>query len=492
MRVRLSAEQLAGLLAGGDEAIPAELAKHATDPVAFARDVLGVGLTSYQADFLRAIQANGRVAWRSGHKLGKSTAVAVAALWWVSTRLDARVVMIAPIFRQVRGILYRELRRLYRGAKVPLGGDLFDTPDRGLQYSDGREVIGFASETPERVAGFSGANMMFLLDEASGISEDIFAAISGNLAGGGKLALTGNPTRQSGSYFDAFHGKSRFYTTLHTSSLESPNFGDGPKVPGLATPEWAAEMLEEWGETSPLYQVRVLGNFSRNSDNAVISLEVVERARNAYDPKAFDQGGQLVIGLDPARMGSDESVAFARRGNHVLPPFVWRQLDSIQLAAQVSDLAVKLAHRGERPLVRVDEIGIGSGVLDQLRRNVFLRVEGVNVGESATVPTYARKRDEAWFMLRDWLRNGGSLPPDAKLEGELVAPTYSFLPSGKIQVESKDSMRARLKRSPDRADALALAVFEPRQAVARLPDDDGRRAEYRWPEERDPGAHWRW
>jgi hypothetical protein len=97
-----------------------------------------------------------------------------------------------------------------------------------------------------------------------------------------------------------------------------------------------------------------------------------------------------------------------------------------------------------------------------------LEVRAVNAGESSTHKNYARCRDELWFGIADWLKAGGAIPDDSKLTGELVAVEYAFTPAAKIKVESKDDLRARLGRSPDRADALALAVFTRSQKVARF------------------------
>ena len=86
----------------------------------------------------------------------------------------------------------------------------------------------------------------------------------------------------------------------------------------------------------------------------------------------------------------------------------------------------------------------------------------MNVSTVARDPLkYVLLRDEIWFALADWLKAGGVFPPDAKLEAELVAPTYKFDPRLRLKVESKDDIKKRLKRSPDRADGLGLAVFSP-------------------------------
>ncbi len=112
----------------------------------------------------------------------------------------------------------------------------------------------------------------------------------------------------------------------------------------------------------------------------------------------------------------------------------------------------------------VDVIGVGSGVADILRTHKSLEVIDVNVGESANViiqgqPEYNRLRDQLWFGLKTWIKNGGALPDDGKLHAELLAPMYGFTVDGRLKVESKDDIKKRLKRSPDRADAMALACY---------------------------------
>jgi phage terminase large subunit len=103
-------------------------------------------------------------------------------------------------------------------------------------------------------------------------------------------------------------------------------------------------------------------------------------------------------------------------------------------------------------------IGVGAGVADFLRYNNQVECVGVNVATAATIEEYSLLRDQLWFGLQKWLKDGGAIPTDPKLEAELVAPTYAFDLRGRIKVEPKEKIKERLRRSPDRADALALAV----------------------------------
>lgn len=400
------------------------------------------------------------MAVRSGHKVGKSKCAAALALWFWSTHPQARVIMTAPSYRQVKSILWREITQLHAGARWPLGGVPSKDPDNGLRLADGRELVGFSTTTPERMAGISGPNVLFIIDEASGVPESIYEAIEGNRAGGARIVMFSNPTRTSGTFYDAFHSKREFWHTIHVSSLESPNVTGECNIQGLAIPEYIEEKKREWGEASSIYSVRVLGEFPAQGDNSVISLDLLHDALERWH--ATPDSGDLVIGVDVARFGDDESVIQPVRGLKSYAPRVVHGLDTVDVAGKVIETARTHRRGGERVTVNVDTIGIGAGVADTLRRHDWLTVCDVNVANPArNDQEYVNLRAELWFAVRDWLRAGG-LHEDSKLEGELVSPTYNFDARGRYRLESKDDLKKRLNRSPDRADALALALYKGR------------------------------
>jgi hypothetical protein len=251
---------------------------------------------------MREVAAHEHTALRSGHKVGKSTLDAALALWWWCVTPRARVILTAPTGHQVANVLWPEVRRLYLNARVPLGGRLYGTPDKGLKLEDGREIIGLNTNTPEAFAGISSPGLLFIVDEASGFPEPIFNAVFGNMAGGGRVLLTGNPTRTSGTFYDAFHARRGGWRPLHVSSLDTPNFHGGD-VPGLANPAWAEWAAEQWGRGTPAWACRVEGNFPSTSDDTVIGLGVVEAARARWGEAPG--AGRLTAGLDVARFDAD-------------------------------------------------------------------------------------------------------------------------------------------------------------------------------------------
>lgn len=428
--------------------------------------MLGVTLWAGQEEILRAAQASGRFAVRSGHKTGKSTALVCLSLWFACTRYRARVILTAPTHRQIRAILWKELKRIYHDAVQDLGGQLNEMPENGLQWGDGREIVGFFTTEPEKMAGISGPAVLFLVDEASGYPQEIFDAIEGNRAGGAKLGMSSNPTMLSGYFHEAFTAKRHLWKLLHLSSEEAAK----THIPGLATQEWIDEKFDEWGEDSPLYAVRVRGDFPTLQENTIISLADIEGAILRYGGDVPD--APLEIGVDVARFGDDWTVMCPRRGLRAYALTRFRG-DGPQVAGKVMEVVrFRRYSNYERVRVKVDVIGVGAAVVDALRpfhesREIDL-VE-VNVSETAfgekAQKEYVNLRTQLWFDLASWIRKGGCFPNDGELEGELIAHRYKFQErTGRREVLPKDKVKEILKRSPDKADALALAVFDGRSA----------------------------
>lgn len=291
-----------------------------------------------------------------------------------------------------------------------------------------------------------------------------------------------------GEFFDAFNSKRSFYRLIHVSSETTPNAVTGKTIiPGLAERSWVDEKRLEWGEDSPLFQVRVRGDFPRQSDMNVIALGDVEAAVERWKVEDLREleDGPLVAGLDVARFGDDESVLAVRRGHRVVAIRVWRGLDGPDLANAVALEVGAMLRPGDGVVqVLIDGNGVGASAFDAMRRlpkERGLQASSVNVSTSPTAtspdePAFLNLRAQLHFAARDWLREGGAIPDDDKLIQELLAPVFSFDGQNRLRVESKDEIRCKLtpSRSPDRADALML-TFAPGAAQAALRARVGRR-----------------
>lgn len=405
-----------------------------------------------------------------------SVTAVCAALWFGSVYPRARVILTAPTHRQIRSILWRELKHLYHNSEIALGGNIAELPEIGLQWEDGREIVGFYTNEPEKMAGISGPHVLFIVDEASGIPVEIYEAIEGNRAGGARLVMFSNPTQTSGYFYDAFNEKREFWKCIHVSSEEAAE--QGIKGVGLATQEYIDEKKKEWGEDNPLYHVRIKGVFPAQAENAIIGLALVEEAVARWTD-LDESNAPLSLGVDVARFGDDDSAIAPRRGKKVFQLQTCHGQDTQQIAGFVMSLVRKLRHGPhERVLVNVDVIGVGAGVADALRefhkkREIVLYE--VNVSEVArNEEEYPNLRSELWFKMEKFLKDGGAIPDDAKLIRELVAPVYTFDRKGRRQVEPKDDLKKRLGRSPDRADAACLSLFGDGAERFRASGIDGR------------------
>lgn len=456
-------------------------------------------LWAKQGQLAKAIAAFRRVACRSGHKVGKSALAAALAIWWACTRPSARVILTAPTSRQIKKAVWYEVRRFWANSPdlqkiMPAPG--LD-PETGVRWADGRELFGFSAENADAVSGPGGPEVFVVIDEGSGVSLEVWEALQGIRAGGGKVLALGNPTQTSGWFFDAFHEKREGWDLHAIASTETPNFVEGREViPGLAGREFEQEIRDDYGVDSPTYALRVLGEFPQSVANAVIGLGMVESARKAWDGDLVE-GNTVDLGVDVARFGDDDSAVAARVGYSLFSPAWFERehgikatvngYDSVRVANLVVQcLSVLPVVNGIRRRVRIKidcTGGYGEPVAAALRAlqdrgelDPEIEIYEVNYSSSSSDDTkFPVLRDELWFGARPWFREGGALYPDGRLEAELMAATYAPDAKGRNKVEPKKDIKKRLGRSPDRADAALLAIYEPPVRVVKGAYADARR-----------------
>jgi phage terminase large subunit len=478
------------------------LYQYAEDPEGFCRDFLvfrdmfgkasPFQMWEAQRKAALAVVKNRRVARRSGHKVGKSMLAAALVIWWTLTRGLARGILTAPTSRQVKKALWFEIRRFWQNS--PKLRELMPEPalepETGIRWDDGRELFGFTASSADKVSGPGGPAVFVVVDEASGVPRDVWEALQGIRAGGGKVLALGNPTQTSGWFYDAFHERRDGWDLDRISSRDTPNFVENRQViPGLADREFAEEIGSDYGTDSPAYDVRVEGNFPKQVANAVVGLQMVELARLRWDDT--EEIGPLELGVDVARFGDDFSAVAARRGLKLYTPEYFENehkikavvngYNSIAVAGMVVQCMSVLQLPGQRVRIKIDVTGgFGEPVAEQLRTlreknelgqfSQFIDIIEVNfAAESSDSEKYPVLRDELWFGVRSFCAAGGSLYPDAKLESELVAPTYAPDERGRNKVEKKKDIKKRIGRSPDRADAAVLAIYNPGTEFREIP-----------------------
>lgn len=421
-------------------------------PIEFVREVLKVEPDEWQAELLNAIaRGRRRIACRSGHGVGKSTVVAWAMIWYLSTRYPVKVVVTAPTAGQLFDALFAEVKRWLRVLPREIGG-LFETTSERVELKAAPNESFISARTsrtekPEALQGVHSEHVMLVADEASGVPEAVFEAAAGSMSGFNAVTLLlGNPVRSSGFFYDVFTRLSDEWTLFHVSCLDCKRVSS----------DYIEDMKSRYGEDSNAYRIRVLGEFPKADDDTVIPMELLELAK-MRDVLPVPSAPR-VWGVDVARFGSDSSVLVRRKGNWVEEPQIWRGLDLMQLTGALVNEYTTAKSGGIAPVeILIDVIGVGAGVVDRCRE-LNMPVRGVNVSESPALATrYQNLRAEIWFQCREWLsKRDCKLPTSERLIQELASVRYAYTSSGKIQIESKDQMRKRGRGSPDAADALCL------------------------------------
>lgn len=451
---------------------------YASDPVGFARDVLGFTAWSKQREIMESVRDHQRTAVRSCHGIGKSTTAAQIALWFLATHgPSCRVITTAPTWVQVKGHLWRPIREAVSTAHAH--GRLAELPapnQTDLEVGDQWFAVGSSTDQPERFQGHHADHLLLIVDEASGIDERIYEAAEGFLtAEGARVLLIGNPTKIGGQFYRAFTAERARWSTIAVSVYDSPNYtGEGATLPAdvtrsLPRADWAAEVKLAWGEDSPIFQVRALGQFSTSTDVNVISLGSVEEAQTRELAVTWPTAqGRAVVACDVARFGGDETAIATRHDRRIELRETYTGRDLMQTVGSIVNWwRVLRDESGADPVIVVDDDGVGGGVTDRLRE-LGHEVVAFNGGARALQPDhYPNRRSEMWFVMADELPTL-DLDPDEQLAADLTAPEYRIDSHSRRVVERKDDTKRRLGRSPDRGDVCLLTLVRP--PVVTIPD----------------------
>lgn len=411
-----------------------------------------------------------RLAVASGHGIGKSALISMIAAWAADTCEDTRIVLTANTESQLRTKTWPEVLK-WRNMSLTKGWwrltktgifSLFPGHDETWRI----DAVTWSEHNTEAFAGLhnKGKRIVVIFDEASNIADKVWEVTEGALTDEGTEIIWiafGNPTRNTGRFRECFGRFRHLWKTRHIDSrtVEGTN------------KKYLDEMVQTYGEDSDIVKVRVRGQFPSASSLQFIPSMVVDEARKRdVHP---DPSEPLVMGVDVARFGDDESTIYFRRGRdaRTIPPVRLRQVDTMQLAGKV----IELMRLYGASAVFVDGGGIGAGVVDRLRQlhtpvyEVQFGSKPLGAVQLANGEKVANRRAEIWAIMREWLK-GGAIPDDDVLGSDLTNIEYSFNSSDEIQLEKKEHMKKRGLSSPDDGDGLALTFAMP--IAPYVPNDD--------------------
>lgn len=454
------------------------------DPAAWAEYMLGATMWSRQREIAQAVVHNKSVAVKAGHGVGKSWLAAALILWWVDTRSpDVFVMSTAPSLAQVSSVLWREIRGMKALIEERFEAGIIDhkLPGKINAFNewktDDGNIIGFGRKPPDNkeessVQGLHARYVLAVGDEAVGLSDEMIDALANITSNAdSRRFLISNPTNPASHVGRIFREQTGAWKLYTISVLDSPHFTDEKNtmpqevLDKLTGPEYVEDKKLEYGEDSARYKARVLGDFAFDNEDSLITPEDIENAkRTELDPA----GQRSILGVDVARMGKDASAVYINTAGHVRLLESWSKTLTTETAMRIHRLA--LDHNAEE--VRVDSIGIGAGVADQLEIMEGRTYTLVRMDSGAASPNrlhWHNARAFWWDNVRSKLRQGhiDIDPGDEAVQDELMTPRYSFnKASGGLVIESKDDMRKRGVSSPDLADAFVFA------ATDLTPDDN--------------------
>ena len=335
---------------------------YADHPVEFVEDVIQVTPDPQQAAILRSVAGSKMTSVRSGHGVGKSAVEAWSVIWFMTTRPFPKIPCTAPTQHQLFDILWAEVSKWLRNNPA-LSRELMWTKEKVYMkgYPEEWFAVARTASKPDALQGFHAEDLLFIIDEASGVDDVIFEPVLGALSTpGARLLMCGNPTQLSGFFYDSHNKNRASYSTFHIDGRNSQ------RVPK----EFVDRIIQMYGEDSDVFRVRVAGEFPLQEDDIFIPLSLVEASiMTDFTPRA--RPTLVHIGCDVARFGDDKTVIGYKVDEQVTLHKKRQGQDTMKTADDIILLGEELVARYklQDPIpVKVDDGGVGGGVVDRLRQ----------------------------------------------------------------------------------------------------------------------------
>lgn len=466
------------------------------EPIYFVEDIIRANPDQNQRDILRSLRDYPMTSVRSGHGIGKSAVEAWSIIWFLVTRPFPKIPCTAPTEHQLSDILWAEISKWLRSSDV-LREEIIWTKERVYMKGHPEEWFAVArtATTPEALQGFHAEHVLYVIDEASGVPDKVFEPVLGAMTTeDARLLMMGNPTRLTGFFYDSHHKNREQYNAMHVDGRDSPH----------VSKKFVQQIIDMFGLDSDVFRVRVAGQFPKATPDSLIAMEWCE---NAAKLNQAARGTRIDIGIDVARYGDDSSVLYpvADKGKS-MPYEQYNHNRTTEIAGYAVIMIKHYAIEAQADVIRVkvDCDGLGVGVYDNLFDQRYEMAEEIDKerrrraeespeyrahwteNESEEIPEinleffechfggaggkvdqddpveYSNSTGVMWGTVRKYLKEGKlQLPDDDALFSQLSNRKYTVNKDGKLELERKESMKKRGVKSPDIADALALAMYDP-------------------------------
>jgi hypothetical protein len=463
-------------------------------PLDFFQNVLNKHLTPDQIQVVESVKQNPITLVPSSHGQGKTALGGWLVLWWVYC-VGGLCITTAPTQRQVKELLWGEVRKAIATAKLPGSkGQLFVT------VNEEARAYGFtaADWNSNAFQGIHAERLLVILDEACGISPDIWdGAISCITGSQNRFLALGNPispdtpfesaiaasknsirlpawrhpnvTDAYENHLDGIHRlKSELSDpeTWGTFEKQNPNY-----IPGAISIFWIETVARPKGERSSFWESRVEARFPTDAENSIIPRSWLQAARVRYDNNPEQISAQKCRhGLDVGDGGDPHALA-SWRGNCLFFARDYPCQGDREDVTRIAGIATN--HLKKYPgVINVDNVGVGAGTLACLKEN-RAKATGIHWGCAPTeskingIPAneqFLNLKAEMFWVLREGLRKGEiAIAPlgewEEKAFDDLVAIRWEETSKGLIRIEDKKKTIKRLKRSPNIGEAIVYGYW---------------------------------
>jgi phage terminase large subunit len=410
--------------------------------LAFGRSALRFEFYDWQAKALCHIAAAHPTAIVAANGAGKtSTIFTCAALWCLYSWPDARIIVTSAGWDQLKKQFFASLHR-FRNHPAFKGWNFLESEVRsaGLGYINGISV-----DNAGRAEGYhqrEGSPVMILADECKSIADDVFTAFAKCTATFRVYGSAAGPA--SGAFYHCLTTQRNFWACIKATSFDCPHIS-----------RESIEMdREKDGEHSPQFRQKHLAEFTDAHEESFISVEAIRQLLD--NPPEFQDGGESTF-IDWST-GGDETVIARRRGNKVELNSMFRERDPVQVVRRV---AAVFRENDIRNNIYADAGGIGGPMSGQLMEFGFYVSRIHNGSPAQEAKQFANLAAEQWFAFRRMIEKREIiLPEDGELVKQLSARRLQYDSGARIQLEPKETMKARGLSSPDRADAVIGACAD--------------------------------
>lgn len=427
---------------------------------------------------------------RSGHSVGKTCITAALCLWWFCCR-GLCVYSTAPSQASIKDGLWKQIKKFLDSASRPLPGRWMDSGELKIDDNAGWWAKGFSTNSAENVQGKHEVGMLVVADEAAGVKEFIFDALESSMASEGspacRMLIIGNPNYEKGYFYQAFHQMKALWNCIHISTLQSPNVtGIGEKVDGLNGREWIEAQRIRMKDDPQKFRMKVLGEWpTSDASEKVLPMDAIEAAQAFWlemeeEEKDYAEPPKIHAAfVDVAGWGKDKSTLAYLRGQRMMIEFEEDDRTDIglaKLARRINDWVCGLPDNQKPKWIAVDSDAVGAGVhsrlveLRQENKRFWGRTDIVRFSwsQGARKPKeFDRAIAELHWTLREALdptkpRNERiGIPPGNDVAAQLNTRKWSEDRFERKKVETKEQLRARSAKSPDKGDAIVGCMLRP-------------------------------